>query len=250
VLALWTFKQLHNLSWRKLEALARQILPQVPDFSTLPYRVSRIGQERWQAFNRWLAQKALGGERLEVVLADGTGFGFGMPFWTCWRRGAEVRRLRSHGKVVVVGVVGCKRVLLGAVPSAPYSDEWRLLGQWLQSPDSTGWGEDLGFVANALYGMGKEVLAQVRRLEWRGVRDEERQWAQRLWQEHREIYRCRYLVESWIGSVKEVCRGYCRERSLKMAVRAVWGRLLLWNLALVFLFVLRISRSPAVQRRP
>jgi hypothetical protein len=35
-----------------------------------------------------------------------------------------------------------------------------------------------------------------------------------------------------------------------MAVRAVWGRLLLWNLALVFLFVLRISRSPAVQRRP
>jgi hypothetical protein len=42
-------------------------------------------------------------------------------------------------------------------------------------------------------------------------------------------------VESWIGSIKGLCGSYCRERGLEMALRAVWGRLLLWNLGLVLL---------------
>jgi hypothetical protein len=94
--------------------------------------------------------------------------------------------------------------------------------------------------------MGREVLSQVRRLGWRavvavgegvwrGVKREERQWAQRPWQEQRDIYRRRYLVESWLGSIKGLCGSYCRERGLEMALGAVWGRLLLWNLGLVLL---------------
>lgn len=67
------------------------------------------------------------------------------------------------------------------------------------------------------------------------MKSQERQWAQRLWQEHRDIYWCRYLVESWIGSLKGLCGSYCRERGLEMALRAVWGRLPLWNLGLVLL---------------
>jgi threonine aldolase len=53
-------------------------------------------------------------------------------------------------------------------------------------------------VADALYGMSRGLLSQVRRLGrqavvavregvWRGVKSQERQWAQRLWQEHRDI---------------------------------------------------------------
>jgi hypothetical protein len=247
VLALWALGQLHGLSWRKLESISRQLLPRVPDFSTLHYRVRRLPQERWEEFNRWLAQRALAGDEPELLLVDGTGWGFGLPYWACWRRGEELRRLRSHVKgVVVVGVAGGKRVLLGASLGPPYSDERRLAERWLQSQGSKGWGEGLWFVADALYGMGREVLSQVRRLGWRavvavregvwrGVKSEERQWAQRLWQEHRDIYRRRYLVESWIGSIKGLCGSYCRERSLEMALRAVWGRLLLWNLGLVLL---------------
>lgn len=249
VLALWAFKQLHDLSWRKLEAISRQILPEVPDFSTLHYRVRRLPQERWEEFNRWLAERALGGQSVELVLVDGTGWGFGLPYWACWRRGKELRRLRSHVKgVVVVGAVGRRRMLLGAALGPPYSDERRLVERWLKSPDSQRWGEGVWFVADALYGMGKGLLGLVRSLGWqavvavregvwRGVSSEERQWARKLWQEHRDIYRRRYLVESWIGSVKALCGSYCRERGLEMALRAVWGRLLTWNLALVFLFV-------------
>jgi hypothetical protein len=98
--------------------------------------------------------------------------------------------------------------------------------------EGKGWGEGLWSVADALYGLGRKVLAQVRRLGrqvvvavreslWRGVSSQERQWAQRLWQEHRDVYRRRYLVESWLGSIKDLCGGYCRDRGLEMALRAV-----------------------------
>jgi hypothetical protein len=102
-------------------------------------------------------------------------------------------------------------VLLGASLGPPYSDERQLAERWLQWQGSKGWGEGLWLVAHALYGMGREVLSQVRRLGWRavvavgegvwrGVKREERQWAQRPWQKHRDIYRRRYLVESWLYS--------------------------------------------------
>jgi hypothetical protein len=78
---------------------------------------------------------------------------------------------------------------LEAVLGAPYRDE-RLRGRWLQSQDSKGWGEGLWFVADALYGLGREVLSQVSRLGWQAVvavresmwlegSRQERPWAQR-----------------------------------------------------------------------
>jgi hypothetical protein len=127
--------------------------------------VQRIPQKRRQELGHLLAQQALGGERLELVLADGTGFGFGLPYWACWRRGEELSRLPSHVKgVVVVGELLGKRVLLGPSLGPPYSDERQLAERWLQWQGSKGWGEGLWPVAHALYGMGREVLSQVRRL--------------------------------------------------------------------------------------
>jgi hypothetical protein len=64
VLALWAFKQLHGLTWRQLESVSRQVLPQAPDFSTLHYRVRRIPQERWAGFQRLLAGQVPEGTRL------------------------------------------------------------------------------------------------------------------------------------------------------------------------------------------
>ena len=126
--------------------------PRVPDFSTLHYRVRRLPQERWEEFNRWLAQRALAWDEPELLLVDGTGWGFGLPYWACWRRVEELRRLPSHVKgVVVVGELLGKRVLLGPSLGPPYSDERRLAERWLQSQGSKGWGEGLWLVAHALY---------------------------------------------------------------------------------------------------
>ncbi|HXG41517.1 MAG TPA: hypothetical protein VNL95_02195 [Dehalococcoidia bacterium] len=90
-------------------------------------------EERW---------KGLGRHDLGLVLADGTGFGFGLPFWARWRRGMGLRRLRPHVKGVVVGVAGGRRMLLGACLGPPQSWERRLLGQRLGP--AQGWGRACG----------------------------------------------------------------------------------------------------------
>jgi hypothetical protein len=64
------------------------------------------------------------------------------------------------------------------------------------------------------------------------------------------VYRRRYLVESWLGAVKDLCGGYCRERGLEMALRPVWGCLLTWNLALVLLFSSLLGHYLAAQHNP
>ncbi len=86
-------KQLHNLSWRKLKAFCRSLLPWVPDFSTLHDRVRRIPPHRGEEFNRWLREQVLGCQRLELVLVDGTGWGFGLPYWATRAARQELRRL-------------------------------------------------------------------------------------------------------------------------------------------------------------
>lgn len=131
----------------------------------------------------------MGGQPVELVLVDGTSWGFGLPYWAFWRRGEELRRLRSHVKgVVVVAAVGCRGMLLGAALGPPYSDERRLVERRLKSPDSQRWGEGVWLVADALYGMGKglrglvcslgcQAVVAVREGVWRGVSSEERRWA-------------------------------------------------------------------------
>jgi len=51
-----------------------------------------------QAFNQWLAQQVIGTEQVEIVLVDGTGWGYSLPMELRWCRGRQIRRCRSHGK--------------------------------------------------------------------------------------------------------------------------------------------------------
>ncbi len=55
----------------------------------------------------WLAQQWLSLEaptaQTPYAMVDGTGVGYATPFYAQFRRGAEIRRLRSHVKAVVMG---------------------------------------------------------------------------------------------------------------------------------------------------
>ncbi len=102
-------------------------------------------------------------------------------------------------------------------------------------------GEGVWFEADVPSGLGQEGLSPVRR---RGVKamgavresSAERRWTQRLGQEQQDSYRRRSLVEPGVGSLTGLGGSACRERRLERARRAGWGRLLLGNVALVFLF--------------
>ncbi len=155
------------------------------------------------------------GSAVEVLLFDGTGSGYNVPYYARFARGVEVRRLRSHVKaVLVVGVVGNRRVLIGASLGAAYSDGRWLAVDWLrEGGGGAGLGSGLYVVGDKLYGRSESSWALVRDRGWLAVVAVEpslhlrihsplRLWAKELYERHQRVHRRRYLVESLIGSLK------------------------------------------------
>jgi hypothetical protein len=149
ILTLALLRTARRASYRHLLfCLAPEALPDqpVPAWGTLLYRLKTISDERWHALLSWLAAQGIAKEPPDaplatpVVLVDGTGVGFNTPFYAQFRRGAELRRIRSHLKaVVLVYWRGGQRWVVGASLGRAYADEGRLLAQWLGRYGSGWW---------------------------------------------------------------------------------------------------------------
>jgi len=50
-----------------------------------------IEEELWQEFLEWLAQKSTDQEEIKALLVDGTGWGYGLPFYQRVKRGEPPR---------------------------------------------------------------------------------------------------------------------------------------------------------------
>ncbi len=81
----------------------------LPALGTLVYRFQQLilrAQDRLNHLQAWLAPMGIALEtpttETPYARVDGTGIGYATPFDAPFRRGAEIRRLRSHVKAVVV----------------------------------------------------------------------------------------------------------------------------------------------------
>ena len=111
ILTLALLRTARRLSYRQLLfCVAPEVLPEepLPALGTLLYRLQTIPDARWHALLHWLAAQGIAREVVEVpfevpvVFVDGTGVGFDTPFYAQFRRGSEIRRIRSHVKAVVL----------------------------------------------------------------------------------------------------------------------------------------------------
>jgi hypothetical protein len=252
VLALALLQVRENWSYRALRQKAPHELQvsALPALGTLWYRLAQITDARWHAFLAWLAAQGIGRERAGVaappetplVLVDGTGVGYNTPFYARYRRGAEIRRLRSHIKAVVLGYwQGGVVWVVGASLGGAYADEGRLLGAWLQAYGSGVVGSGALLVGDKLYGYRARLLEQVEQVGWvpvvrvePGVRQRVRAGSRvralgRLGR-YGWALRARYRIEQVFGSVKRAYGSYVECRSAVQARRWVWGMLVLWNM--------------------
>ncbi len=235
ILAIWLLKTMLRLSYRQTEAVLRSFLFQnVPDFSTLHYRVSTIPEGLWQGFLKWLAEKSTDLEEIKVLLVDGTGWGYGLSFYQRVKRGQEIRKIKSHVKgVIVLGLTKRgHRVVIGASLGKAYSDERKLFLNWLKGSKLKE--EGLYLVGDKLYGMSTQVLKGVVKRGWvpvvkveeslhKGIKDEVRKLAAKSYNDHLEIYKKRCLIESFIGTTKGMYGSYLEEKDQDMAFHVVFA---------------------------
>jgi len=111
ILTLALLHTARRLSYRQLLfCVAPEVLPEepLPALGTLLYRLQTIPDARGHALLHGLAAQGIAREvagvsfDVPVVLVDGTGVGFDTPFYAQFRRGSEIRRIRSHVKAVVL----------------------------------------------------------------------------------------------------------------------------------------------------
>ena len=111
ILTLALLRTAQRASYRQLLfCRAPEALPDqpVPALGTLLYRLQTLADERWHALLSGLAAQGIAHKTPDapfptpVVFVDGTGVGFNTPFYAQFRRGAEIRRIRSHLKAVVL----------------------------------------------------------------------------------------------------------------------------------------------------
>ena len=174
ILTLALLRTAQRASYRQLLfCRAPEALPDqpVPALGTLLYRLQTLADERWHALLSGLAAQGIAHKTpnapfpTPVVFVDGTGVGFNTPFYAQFRRGAEIRRIRSHLKaVVLVYCRGGRRWVIGASLGRAYADEGRLLAGWLGRYGSGVAGSGALLVGDKLYGYRGRLLARVLRL--------------------------------------------------------------------------------------
>jgi len=257
-----------NLSFRETEEFLKIYLPseQVPDHTTLYYRFKKLPIEKIEKIIKQTAEqiiKKLGNKEIYAAIADGTGFGYNEAYYLNNKRGAEIKKIKSHIKTeVLIGSVNGKKFVLSVKTDKAYTDENKLLLEMLNE----GVFEEIRgryFLGDKYYGKNVKVLEEINRLGFDvivPVKDTLRQKVRnkyRLKAKHnyekgfkRKIYRRhRYKVEQLIGNVKNWFGDRFNTKSFELAQRYVLVSFLLYNLYLLvrlyfLLFYFIIFLSP------
>ena len=181
-------------------------------------------------------------------MVDGTGWGYGLPFYQRVKRGQEIRKIKSHVKgVIVLGLTERgHRIVMGASLGRAYSDERKLFLSWLN--ESKLKEEGLYLVGDKLYGISTQVLKEIVKRGWipvikieeslhKGIKEEIRKLAAKSYNDHLDIYKKRCLIESFIGTTKGMYGSYLEEKTQDRAFHVVFAQLALWNMGNI-IFVL------------
>jgi hypothetical protein len=164
------------------------------------------------------------------------------PFYAQHRRGAEIRKMRSHWKGVVLGYWGGGAVwLVGASLGGAYAHEARLMRDWLVRYGHGCVGSGALWVGDKLYGHQARLLERVEGVGWlpvvwvapslrQRVRAKSRLRALARLGEYGWALGERYRIEQVFGSVKGAYGSYIGCRGAAYVVVRVWGQLVLWNM--------------------
>jgi len=96
----------------------------------------------------WLIQKIK--DKIQCYIADATGFAYGDIYNLKWRRGIEVKQIKSHIRLEVIIAVDNKdkALILGCETSKAYASEIKMLNQILNKVDFI---KGLPFIADKGY---------------------------------------------------------------------------------------------------
>ncbi|HEY8542247.1 MAG TPA: transposase [Pseudothermotoga sp.] len=240
ILLVFFIKVMRKYSFRDTVFYFEEILGvKVPSISTLHYRFSKLDMLYFKKLFDRVLEKLKVDEELELMVVDGTRFGYDDKQRLNWMRGRKIREVSSHVRVeIIVGrkEKGGKPIVVGVSMGPAYSDERKLLLGLMGS----GWVRAQCVIGDGIYSMSLEllekffersdlVLVPVKDTLRTKVKHPLRQKAKQMYEANREKYRERYIVEQVIGKIKNAYGGCESTKSFEMAMKSIWAKVILYN---------------------
>lgn len=179
ILLLLLLKITLNASYRKLLSIAQELYPdeQLPSLNDTFYRFKNLPEERLHQLLIWLYKKGIQIEEKDTkkeleekgeepyAMVDGTGVGYNTAFYLRNKRGQEIRKIRSHVKLVVFCYwQGGRNWVVDVEVGKAYSDEGKLCMELLEKRGEGLLAYGTNIVGDKLYGMRVDVLRKMESL--------------------------------------------------------------------------------------
>lgn len=244
---LLVLKRIEALSVRNLRKRGTDFYDDLPHFTVIFRQIREIDEKEINLIMRLLSneienllKRKVNKDKNIYIIADGTGFGYNRPYYLRTERGADIKKISSHVKVVVViGVIGKKRYIKGISVGDAYSDERVLLKRMLKEVRiEIEKRKSNIFIGDKLYGMDNELLEELdKRFDkvivkvedglHNKVRSEIRKRIKLIYEGNKEIYKKkRFNIEGFIGNVKNRYGSYEEAKTYESAKSMVLGKFL------------------------
>ena len=263
IISIFLYQTLKGLSYREALEETSFALGKVPSLSTYHYRISKLPKKLLKILLQDLAKKLLQKEKiLYFLLSDGTGFGYDELYPLKILRGTEVKKIKSHIRVVpVVGVtLSGKRIVMTAESGGAYASEVKLLLKDLNEIDPALILQAECFIADKCYDcievmerlmeLGVKPAIKVKETFRKKVRHPLRKISKEFWE---EWGRKRCLIENLFGTIKQKLGSQFKVKNKDIAEKMGLGVFVLYNmylLARVAFFFLVLLTIKAIFRYP
>ena len=241
IITIFFIKTINNLSFREVVYWFKQLKGKTPSISTLHYRFSKISLNVLKKLFRILKKKLSNKvKEKKLMIVDGTGFGFDKTFLLKWLRGAELRKVRSHVKVVliVIRTYEGQDIIYNLETAPAYSDERKLAIKMMKKirkkvfiilADSL-YGMSIKFIKESLK-LSDKVLIPIKDGIHNKVRNKIRKQVKEEFKKNKDIYKKRYIIEQVIGKIKNSYGDREMTKSYELSEKYVWIKFIAYNLA-------------------
>jgi len=263
IISLFLYQTIRNLSYREVLEEAQHVFGQSPSLFTYYYRVSKLPKTLLKIILHKLAYRLLHkGESFKFLISDGTGFSYNEVYPLKFLRGLEIRRVKSHIRVVpIVGVTASgRRIIITAEAGGPYASEVKLLVNALKEADRNML-KAQSFIADRCYDsievmeqlveLGIRPAIKVKETFRKGIKHPLRKESAKLWE---EIGVNRYLIESLFGTLKQTIGSHFRVRKEDIAQKRGLAVFVLYNMYLLitmlYFLLVKCQAVTVVRRKP
>ena len=240
IIAIASIQNLYSFSFRETLEFCEDRFDRLPVLSNYHYRLEHLSKDTIQKFIGFLGDKVAQASNQSILycIMDGTGFSFKDSYPMKFYRGTEIRKIKSHIKAVILaGVFGKRRFIIGARAGPPYSSEIKLIEPLIEKIPSPSYAlGDKGYDCNRLLEaiVRRDCLPAIAIKESRSysIRHPLRLLSKKI-AAIKEIYSKRTLVEGLFGNTKQALSSHIRVFDQNIATIFALLRLALFNIAIL-----------------